>query len=140
MTSDKDQISICIVGNCQAQSIEAWVGMDAVRVRILPIPPVWLIEPIHEFDIVQKLEAADYIFCQRLSDDFNIEYLRPKLLKLKYGHKLRTWPNIYFDGYFPGICYRYRSNGTKISGPIDDYHFDTYCGYHPIQCLNNLWK
>jgi hypothetical protein len=33
------------------------------------------------------------------------------------------WPNIYFDGYFPGIKYLYTERG-KIVGPLGDYHFN----------------
>ena len=117
-------LKICVIGNCQAQSIQAWLSIDGAAIEILHAPPVWLIQENQYPDLSAKLNAADLIFCQALSHDFSVEMLRPQNLKSQYGSRVKIWPNIYFDGYFPGIGYRYRHDGSKISGPLDDYHFD----------------
>jgi hypothetical protein len=51
-----------------------------------------------------------------------VEYARSSFLKSKFANVV-TWPNIYFDGYFPGITYLYRGDGSRILGPLDEYHF-----------------
>jgi hypothetical protein len=123
-------LRLCVMGNCQAQALEAWISVDAPSIQIDRLEPVWLIEERARTEIEIKFRSADLIFAQRLSDDYHLDFLRPTVLREKYGAKVYLWPNIYFDGYFPGIGYKYRLDGSKVLGPLDEYHFDFIIDSH----------
>lgn len=115
---------IAFLGNCQAQIMEQMVLANAPDVTVELLPPIWLIPKTAEAEILRKLDGCDFVFCQRVADDYEIEFLRTRVLKKRYGERAISWPNAYFDGYFPGIRYLYGSNGEKVLGPMDEYHFD----------------
>lgn len=116
-------MKIAIAGNCQADALR-WIGVVANPDLQIPRLPAY-----HELTaeteplVHDAFEAAEYVFAQRVSHDFYIESLRPEKLRERYGAKCTLWPNIYFDGYFPGVRYLYRLSGHKVVGPLGDYHF-----------------
>lgn len=99
-------------------SMSAGADLDVAR-----FPPIWLIVPEEVDVILEQISRCDFVFCQRLSDDFIHAELSTSVLRQAFGGKIISWPNIYFDGYFPGISYRYNLNG-KVLGPLDEYHWD----------------
>lgn len=113
-------VNVAIVGNCQAQALEAMFLMYSDW-NIARIPAVHLLTKDQEEETKQKLGSVDYIFSQRVTDDYPVSYLRTNDLKKKYNNVI-SWPNIYFNGYFPDIEYMYRENIGKLVGPLDDYH------------------
>lgn len=86
------------------------------------IPPVWLIEEKDEKNLLAKLDACDWVFCQRVVEA-GAHFVTTAFLKSRYRERAISWPNAYFDGYFPGIQYLNRIDGRKVLGPIDEYHF-----------------
>lgn len=93
-------------------------GLDIVQ-----FPPVWLIGVADTEKILFDIQSCDYLFAQRLADDFSRPELATSRLKDQFGGKIVSWPNAYFDGYFPGLSYRYHPHG-RILGPLDEYHWD----------------
>jgi hypothetical protein len=73
-------------------------------------------------DVLRRLDETDYIFVQRVSEDYVLEWVRPSQMRQRYGTKALVWPNIYFDGYFPDVQYIYLKDYGKLQGPLDDYH------------------
>jgi hypothetical protein len=116
-------LKVGFLGNCQAQSMETWVRQVPGEIEVVAFPPIWLIEESDVGRVVSDIEACDYVFAQRLSDNFARPDLATSCLKNRYPNKIISWPNAYFDGYFPGISYRYTQNG-KMLGPLDEYHWD----------------
>ncbi|OYY68306.1 WcbI family polysaccharide biosynthesis putative acetyltransferase [Sphingomonas sp. 28-63-12] len=105
-------LKVGFLGNCQAQCLETWVRQLPEEVAV------------------------------RISDDFTLPDLSTSRLKAQFGDKIVSWPNAYFDGYFPGISYRY-SNAGKLLGPLDEYHWDMIdeswrSGFDVAQCVDRL--
>lgn len=115
-------MKVAFVGNCQAQVLEQMVLANSSSIEVEFMPPVWLIEKRDERDILAKLDDCDWIFCQRVVEA-QAGFVTTAALKSKYRERAISWPNVYFDGYFPGIQYLYRADGRKVLGPIDEYHF-----------------
>lgn len=78
--------------------------------------------------VIEILDSADLVMAQRASPDFHIKELRPNNIREKFENKCIIWPNIYFDGYFPGLRYVYGSDSRKLTGPLGDYHFEQILG------------
>lgn len=116
-------LKVGFLGNCQAQAMESWVMQADGQLEVTTFPAVWLIEEADVGEIIDRIESCDVLFAQRLSDNFNRPELATSRLKDRFGSKLISWPNVYFDGYFPGISYRYHPGG-RILGPLDEYHWD----------------
>jgi len=114
--------SICFIGNCQAETMSSIVNHFGLDFELILLPPVFDISQFKTRKCEDLISSADFIFCQRVSEDYEVEFIRPSAIKSLYGQKSRLWPNIYFDGYFPGIEYIYTPNG-KLTGPLSDYHF-----------------
>lgn len=109
-----------IVGNCQAQLLEA-IFIAHTDWTVLRIPPVFLLDSGHRDEIQSLLSKADYIFSQRVTDSYPLEFIRTNELKKHFNNTI-SWPNIYFSGYFPDIEYIYIDGIGKLVGPLDDYH------------------
>jgi hypothetical protein len=43
-------------------------------------------------------------------------------LRAALGSKVTIWPNLYFDGYTPGVHYIYLDGWGKLLSPLEDYH------------------
>ena len=113
---------VIFLGNCQAQAFESLSAYLGLKIEVIGVPPIWLLNGNDRDNLLRKFEEADFIFSQRLSDTYPFELLRNAALREAYGSKVVVWPNIYFDGYFPGIRYLYNQSG-KVTGPLSDYHF-----------------
>jgi len=115
---------VVYLGNCQAEamaSIAIFFGLDQNPVTL---PPIWTLTDNDRAKIEGAYKEADYIFLQRVDGSFPVTFVKSEYVRnLVPRTPVITWPNIYFDGYFPGIRYLYGPKG-KIVGPLSDYHFD----------------
>jgi hypothetical protein len=73
-------------------------------------------------EVMALLHRSDVVFAQRVSRDYPIVWLTPAYLKAELGPKVFIWPNIYFDGYTPGVHYIYEAGWGKLQSPLEDYH------------------
>lgn len=116
-------MKIVFIGNCQAQAltqIAHFLGLDA---ELVIVPPVFDLGAFNTPEIKDSIYGADIVFSQRVNEDYPAEFVRPSVLRQKLGKRAVIWPNIYFDGYFPGVRYVYAQSGSKVTGPLSDYHF-----------------
>ena len=127
------KVSVGFLGNCQAQSLEAWVSKTATDVEVVQFDPVWLVREIDFAEYQERFRRCDIIFAQRVAEDYPIEWLRTSALKANFGERVLTWPNVYFDGYFPGLRYLYLGPAGKQLGPLDEYHYDFLIDAHRRQ-------
>lgn len=116
-------MKVVFVGNCQAQALAQITHFLEIDIEIEFVPFVFDIPNFDTQEVKDKIYNSDFVFSQRVSEDYAVEFIRPSVLKETMGSKVTIWPNIYFDGYFPGVRYVYAPDGTKITGPLTDYHF-----------------
>lgn len=96
--------------------------------EIIKLPEYHLMTPEDAMSAIVLMDSADLIMAQRVSSKFHIQNMHPLNLREKLGERCILWPNIYFDGYFPGIRYVYGSDSRKLIGPLGDYHFEQIFG------------
>ena len=116
------QPKVIFLGNCQAQSFESLAGHLNLGIEIISAPPIWEVTEANVENLIEKISSADIVFSQRMSPRYPVTFVRNAVLKERFGAKVIVWPNIYFDGYFPGVRYLYNELG-KVVGPLRDYHF-----------------
>jgi hypothetical protein len=114
---------VCFIGNCQAQTLESLSGHLGVAIEVVTLPAVFQMDDFGAPATWDRIDSCDVVFNQRVSVDYPIEFARPDVLRRRLGQRAISWPNVYFDGYFPGIEYLYSHQG-KIVGPLADYHLD----------------
>ena len=120
---------ICFIGNCQAQALTSLAAFLNIRANLVFLPPVFDLAAFDKDSVRKSVDDCDFVFSQAVSEEFPIEYVRPSAIRARFGHRAVSWPNIYFDGYFPGIRYIYVGvNRQKLTGPLSDYHFSVING------------
>jgi hypothetical protein len=135
---------ILILGNCQAQLIEAMFLQFSPGIELQRFPPVFEMTWLDEGPVARAMASADVVFAQRTAPDFPLPWLTPAGLRAALGERAVIWPNIYFDGYFPRTQYIYRAGGRKLLSPLEDYHLapfvDAYRrGISPREAARSLF-
>lgn len=123
-------MKVCIPGNCQAQHLEMMLGIAQPDIEIVRLDPVFVMSDSDKDDVYAKLDQADVILTQRISNEYNIEWIASAEVRRVFGDKVAVWPNIYFDGYFPGIQYVYLDRWGKLLSPLGEYHFEQIRSAH----------
>ena len=90
--------------------------------QVTRLEPNYTMTEARKDAILAVLDDADFIFAQRTSRAFYLEWLTPRSLRERYPEKCFIWPNIYFEGNFPGTHYIYKGGLGKILSPLEDYH------------------
>jgi Polysaccharide biosynthesis enzyme WcbI len=121
---------VAIIGNCQAQFLEGLFLTGGSKMSVQRLKPVFELQETDKSSILSVLEGADFIFAQRVASDYHLEWVRTEFIKGTFGAKAFTWPNIYFDGYFPDARYIYLGAYGKVQGPLDDYHLQRIVDAH----------
>lgn len=124
----KSRMRLAIIGNCQAEALRSILYKADSPFEIIDLPEYHTMTPAGAGSVVDLLTSADLVMAQRAAPNFCIEEVRPSNLREKLGEKCVVWPNIYFDGYCPGLRYVYGSDGRKLVGPLGDYHFEQIIG------------
>ena len=125
-------MKICILGNCQAQHLEMMLSFGNKTLSIDRLPPVFDLKLEDKDKIYNALHQADVIFAQRIANEFGLTFISSNELRIHFGNKIVVWPNIYFDGIFPGIQYIYHNKFGKLLGPLGDYHFSQIYQSHKL--------
>lgn len=92
-------------------------------VKVPRLKPVFQMRQEDHAQVYEALAAADVVFAQRISDEFKLDWLSTAVVRATFGTKTVVWPNVYFDGYFPGVGYIYHRPYGKLLSPLRDYHF-----------------
>lgn len=116
-------MKIVFIGNCQAQALSQITHFLGLDVELEFVPLVFDIENFNTQQVKDKIYSCDFVFSQRVSEDYQVDFVRPSAIRASFGERALIWPNVYFDGYFPGVRYIYAPNGNKVTGPLTDYHF-----------------
>ena len=123
-------MKICIPGNCQAQHMEMMLHLANPDLEIIRLEPVFLMKQEGRDATYAKFRQADAILTQRISHEYNLDWVTSATLRQEFGDKVIVWPNIYFDGYFPGVQYVYLANWGKLASPLNEYHFEQIRAAH----------
>jgi hypothetical protein len=123
-------MKICIPGNCQAQHMEMMLHIANPDLEIARLAPVFQMQKSDKDVVYSKFQEADFILTQRISGEYNIDWIASNELRREFGDKVAVWPNIYFDGYFPGVQYIYLANWGKLPSPLGEYHFEQIHAAH----------
>lgn len=114
---------VCFLGNCQAQHLEMMIRVANPDVSVERLKPVFEMTAADREPVYAAMEKADIVFAQRIAQEFGQSWLASAEVRAAFGGKTIVWPNVYFDGIFPGIQYIYVTGGAKLVGPLGDYHF-----------------
>lgn len=104
--------------------MEMMLGVGNPGLEILRLDPVFMMQKTEKDKIYSKLDAADIIMTQRISKEYDIDWIASGPIRETFGDKVMVWPNIYFDGYFPGVQYVYLAKWGKLLSPLGEYHFE----------------
>jgi hypothetical protein len=103
--------------------MEMMLGIAQPGVEVIRLDPVFMMSDADKDTVYEKFAAADVILTQRISDEYNLRWIASAEVKRAFGDKVAVWPNIYFDGYFPGVQYIYLDKWGKLLSPLGEYHF-----------------
>jgi hypothetical protein len=113
---------VTIIGNCQARPVADYIRSIDTEVTIQDI----IITHLAKEDDLGRLEQAaaqsDFIFAQFVQSNYPTKFLRSNVLREQYGDRAVIWPNIFFKGQTPDLCYATAASGARIVGPLSDYH------------------
>lgn len=118
-------LSIAVVGNCQARPFAEIIKSLVPNVDIAGVAIVHLLRDDDEAAYANIFKSADLILAQLVSDNYPCTFVRNVNLKTKYGERVRIWPNLYFEGYNPELCYIRNQARKQLGGPLGDYHSKT---------------
>lgn len=80
----------------------------------------------------RAFRMSDFIFAQRVAENYPCTFIRTDDLKKKWGAKIIVWPNIFYRGYNPELIYLRIPNSHTLRGPLGDYHNQTF-----LECWKN---
>ncbi len=115
-------MKLAVLGNCQAQILEGLFTVGSPGVAVQCLPPNYTLTEAMADSTLAVLDSCDLVLAQRVAEDFPLPWLRPSALRARLGRRMVTWPNIYFDGYFPGVRYLYLEGWHKVGSPLGEYH------------------
>jgi len=110
--------------------MEMMLGISNSDLEIIRLEPVFMMQRSDKDAVYSKFREADIILTQRISDEYNIDWIASCEVRREFGDKVSVWPNIYFDGYFPGVQYVYLAKWGKLLSPLGEYHFDQIRAAH----------
>jgi len=113
---------VTVIANCQARPVADYLRLLGRDVEIVDI----IITHLAKESDAARLESAaansDFIFAQLVQPNYPIELVRSSTLKERYGDRVLLWPNIFFKGQTPDLCYITAASGARVVGPLGDYH------------------
>jgi hypothetical protein len=119
-------LNIAVVGNCQARPMAHLLTLLCPKINISAIGIVHLLND-KEQDVYEKyFHRADFIFAQRVTENYPCKFIRTNVLKNKWGNKVIVWPNMYYRGYNPELIYLRGVGRQPLRGPLGDYHNKTF--------------
>lgn len=117
----KKPLRLAVIANCQARPMAQIIRLLAPQVDIVEITITHLAKQEEKEKCYEIYQKADYIFAQRVSDNYPTEFVRSDCLKQMFPHKLIVWPNIFFRGQCADLCYVTRPGVGRVVGPLGEY-------------------
>ncbi|AII42022.1 hypothetical protein KR100_01195 [Synechococcus sp. KORDI-100] len=115
------QQTIAVVANCQARPLIHLLEAN-FKVQCLEPIIVHLAKDEYADEYRFKLETADILISQFISDQYPCSTIRTKNLKESLIKKLVLIPNLFYRGYTPDLRYVRLRGQPTLTGPLGDYH------------------
>ncbi len=94
-------MKIAVIGNCQVSVLRPILRAIHSNLETPNFPAVQDLNDTHRERVERECREADWIFSQRVNDEYPVEYVRTCYLREHYKEKLVTYPSSYFLGYAP---------------------------------------
>ena len=114
-------MKIAIVANCQARPIGNIIHSLMPSAQMLEPIIIHLAKSGDEEKDLSHLQQADLILAQYVQDNYSTPHVSTSNLKQHFRDKVISWPNIFFSGQTPSLCY-ITSDQTRLRSPLDIYH------------------
>jgi Polysaccharide biosynthesis enzyme WcbI len=116
-----------VVGNCQAKALEVTLGASRAfrdRFTLVTFPAVHEIPEGMIPELHRAVASATVVITQLVNEDYRdgIGLGTETLASLAADATVIRWPNVYWDGYFPDLCYLRDAEGTPILDGPGHYH------------------
>jgi hypothetical protein len=115
-------VRVTIVANCQARPVAEYVRLLGRDVEIADVIITHLAKDADAARLEEAAGKSSFIFAQLVQANYPVQFLRSALLKERYGDRVVLWPNLFFKGQTPDLCYVTAANGARVAGPLGDYH------------------
>mgnify|MGYP001795630478 CR=1 FL=1 len=127
-------MKVLVIGNCQARPIASILEKISPDVETLEPIILHLSDENDEEAHLNVIESADLIFTQYTVDAFKPAHLRSSRLKETRPEKTFVWPNIFYAGQQPDLCYITHVGTGRIKSPLDTYHdLDILSDWYALQ-------
>ena len=124
-TGTMGKVQIAVLANCQARPVADLLRSMNSDVEITSTTIVHLAKDAERDQVLSELEKADYIFAQGVQENYPISFVRTQALRNEFGDRLVTWPNIFFKGQCPDICYFTKPRSKRVLGVLGEYQNQT---------------
>jgi len=113
---------VVVIANCQARAIDSILNAMCDDIEITKVGIIHLLKSEQESEFTAYFEDADYIIAQIVQPTYPCEFVRTDYLQKKYGKKVLSIVNLFYNGdtpYLSNLPKEYRLKGA----PFSDYHF-----------------
>jgi hypothetical protein len=120
-------MQIAVVANCQARPIATLIKALVPAIAEPSTIIVHLARKDGIDDDYAALDKADLIFAQFVTDQYFASHLATSRLKVRYGARVISWPNIFYRGQTPDLAYALVTQAAepvvkRLLGPLREYH------------------
>jgi hypothetical protein len=115
-------VNVAVVANCQARPLAETLKRLSSRVQICSVVITHLANESDHDSAMEDLLRADFVFAQAVQPNYPVSFLRTSHLREVLGKRLVTWPNVFFKGQCPDLCYLTTPQGRRVLGPLGEYH------------------
>jgi len=113
---------VIVIANCQARPIADYLRLLGRDVEVVDIVITHLAKEADAIRIEKAAAKSDFIFAQLVQPNYPVQFLRSSVLQERYGDRVLLWPNIFFRGQTPDLCYVTAARGARVLGPLSEYH------------------
>jgi hypothetical protein len=115
-------VRVTVIANCQARPVADYVRLLGRDVEIVDVLITHLAKEADAGRLEQAAAKSDFIFAQLVQPNYPAPIVRSAVLKEQYGDRVVLWPNLFFKGQTPDLCYVTSAKGARVVGPLGDYH------------------
>ena len=112
---------VAVVGNCQARMIAHALATFGEGVEITSVAIVHLLQSAQVEEYRAAFEEADVIVAQLVADNYHCDFVRTKVLIERYGDKVLSVVNLFYEGYTPDWHYIRDVDRRPLGGAMGDY-------------------
>ncbi|MFO0057717.1 MAG: WcbI family polysaccharide biosynthesis putative acetyltransferase [Cyanobacteriota bacterium] len=130
MAYARKNLQICLAGNCQVETISAWLQLNLPSASIQTLPPYHLLTSDKEVeDWLHCCDSADLVLAMPVKTGYrNLAAMGSDHFKQRIGQRLHFFPNLHSDAFFPFFGYAKNQDGATLThaqypaNPHGDYH------------------